>query len=108
MSDDNGDQPMDMLKEVRKRRKGEVPSGIAALTPEQRSTFSRQGGEAAHAKGTAHEYDSLEAAAAGKLGGASIVAKYGREYMREIGRRGAQKRNANRQAARQEEIEQDG
>lgn len=44
------------------------------------------GGVAAHAAGTAHEFDSAEAVEAGRKGGLSISRN--REHMRAIGRLG--------------------
>jgi uncharacterized protein len=43
--------------------------GFAAMTPEKRREISSKGGKAAHEKGTAHEFDSEEARAAGRKGG---------------------------------------
>lgn len=45
------------------------PRGFAALSPEQRAEISRKGGRAAHEKGTAHQFDTEEARAAGRKGG---------------------------------------
>lgn len=39
--------------------------GFAALDPVRRSEIARQGGRAAHERGTAHEFDPVEARAAG-------------------------------------------
>lgn len=43
--------------------------GLARLSPEERKAISAKGGRAAHAKGTAHEFDSSSAARAGAKGG---------------------------------------
>lgn len=43
--------------------------GFATMTPERRREISSQGGKAAHAAGTAHEFDSEEATEAGRKGG---------------------------------------
>ena len=51
------------------------PRGFATLTPEQRQEISSMGGRAAHAVGTAHEFTSDEARAAGAKGGKSTHAK---------------------------------
>ena len=45
------------------------PRGFAMLDPEKRREISRRGGIAAHAKGTAHEFTTDEARAAGRKGG---------------------------------------
>jgi uncharacterized protein len=49
--------------------------GFASMTPEKRREISSRGGKAAHAKGTAHEWDSGTAAAAGAKGGKALHAK---------------------------------
>ena len=52
------------------------PRGLAAVDPDLRKEFSRRGGIAAHAAGTAHEFTSEEAREAGRKGGkASAAAK---------------------------------
>lgn len=43
--------------------------GFASLSMERRREIASQGGKAAHANGTAHKWDSTEAAAAGRKGG---------------------------------------
>ena len=43
--------------------------GFASMTPEKRQSIASKGGKAAHILGTAHKWDSAEAARAGKLGG---------------------------------------
>jgi len=43
--------------------------GFAAMSPEERRRISALGGKAAHRKGTAHEWDLEQAAAAGRKGG---------------------------------------
>jgi general stress protein YciG len=43
--------------------------GFAAMNPEQQREIASKGGRAAHQRGTAHEWDSAEAAAAGRKGG---------------------------------------
>jgi uncharacterized protein len=45
--------------------------GFAALDQEQRRRIASMGGRAAHEKGTAHEFTSEEAAAAGRKRGQS-------------------------------------
>lgn len=39
------------------------------MDPEQQREIASMGGKAAHQKGTAHEFDSAEAAEAGRKGG---------------------------------------
>ncbi len=43
--------------------------GFASMDDEQKRTIASLGGKAAHRKGTAHEFTSEEAAAAGRKGG---------------------------------------
>ncbi len=43
--------------------------GFASMSPDERSRIASLGGKAAHAKGTAHEFDSEEARRAGRKGG---------------------------------------
>lgn len=43
--------------------------GFAAMNRDQQRQIASKGGRAAHEKGTAHEWNSHEAAAAGKKGG---------------------------------------
>jgi general stress protein YciG len=54
---------------ARKRR------GFAAMDPKLVSEISRKGGKAAHSAGTAHEFTSDEARAAGRKGGLATHAK---------------------------------
>jgi general stress protein YciG len=57
----------------RKRR------GFAAMDPKLVSEISRKGGKAAHSAGTAHEFTSDEARAAGRKGGLATHAKRKRD-----------------------------
>jgi general stress protein YciG len=50
--------------------------GFAAMDPQRQREIAREGGRAAHAKGTAHEFTSEEARAAGKKGGAVKRARF--------------------------------
>ncbi|HXH06065.1 MAG TPA: KGG domain-containing protein [Vicinamibacterales bacterium] len=43
--------------------------GFASMSPEKQREIASKGGRAAHAKGTAHEWTSEEARAAGRKGG---------------------------------------
>lgn len=45
------------------------PRGFAAMDPEQQRQIASMGGRAAHQRGTAHEWNSREAADAGRKGG---------------------------------------
>jgi len=68
--------------------------GFASMDMEKQREIARKGGKAAHAKGTAHEFTSDEARAAGRKGGERVSSN--REHMSRIGRIGgkssAQKR----------------
>lgn len=50
-------------------RTGSSNRGFAAMDPEEQRSIASEGGRAAHAKGTAHEFTSEEAAEAGRKGG---------------------------------------
>jgi uncharacterized protein len=43
--------------------------GFASMDEEKQREIASKGGKAAHEKGTAHEFDSAEAAEAGRKGG---------------------------------------
>jgi len=68
--------------------------GFAAMPKEQQRAIASKGGKAAHAKGTAHEFTSDEARAAGKKGGEAVSEN--RQHMSEIGRKGGEKRGKQR------------
>ena len=72
--------------------------GFAAMDAEKQRAIASKGGKAAHEKGTAHEFDSSEARAAGRKGGVTVSRN--REHMAAIGRRGGEARGANRAARR--------
>ncbi|MBW4426336.1 MAG: KGG domain-containing protein [Nostoc desertorum CM1-VF14] len=56
------------------------------FTSEEAREAGQKGGKAAHEKGTAHEFTSEEAREAGKKGGEAV--SQDREHMAEIGREG--------------------
>lgn len=60
--------------------------GFASMSSERQREIARKGGKAAHEKGTAHEFTSDEARAAGRKGGERVSAD--RSHMSRIGRRG--------------------
>src|SRR5450830_1636954 len=64
--------------------------GFAAMDQNQQREIASKGGQAAHQKGTAHEFDSEEARRAGQKGG-EVVSR-DREHMAEIGRKGGESR----------------
>ena len=69
------------------------------MSPEKQREIASKGGRAAHAKGTAHEFDSNEARAAGRKGGMAVSRN--REHMAAIGRRGGEARGQRARAAAQ-------
>jgi general stress protein YciG len=72
--------------------------GFASMDEERQRAIASEGGRAAHARGTAHEFTSEEAREAGRKGGEAV--SQNREHMAEIGRRGGEARgNAHRKAA---------
>jgi general stress protein YciG len=86
-----------VVQEGPNRRKTIMSSkrGFAAMNPEQHRSISVAGGKAAHAKGTGHEFTSEEAREAGRRGGQKTAEN--RKHMSEIGRKGANARNAARE-----------
>jgi general stress protein YciG len=64
--------------------------GFASMAPDKRSEIARKGGQAAHVKGTAHEYAPQEARVAGRKGGKRV--SQDRAYMSAIGSKGGVKR----------------
>ncbi len=53
--------------------KGRGNQGFASMSKEKQREIASKGGKAAHEAGTAHEWDSEEAAAAGRRGGQKKV-----------------------------------
>ena len=77
---------------------GGAKRGFAAMDENQQREIASKGGQAAHQKGTAHEFDSEEARRAGQKGGEAVSRD--REHMADIGRKGGESRqSANRAAA---------
>ena len=68
--------------------------GFASMDREKQKEIASKGGRAAHAKGTAHEFDSGEAREAGRKGGVAVSRN--REHMAAIGRRGGEARGQTR------------
>lgn len=84
--------------------RGRSNRGFASMDRSKQREIASKGGRAAHQKGTAHEFDSSEARAAGRKGGVTVSRD--REHMAAIGRRGGEARGANRAARLQQQ--QDG
>jgi len=73
--------------------------GFASMDQSKQKEIASKGGRAAHAKGTAHEFDSGEARAAGRKGGMAVSRN--REHMAAIGRRGGEARGQRAREASQ-------
>jgi uncharacterized protein len=68
--------------------------GFASMDTEKQREIARKGGQAAHQKGTAHEFTSDEAREAGRKGGERVSAN--REHMAAIGRLGGKRSSGRR------------
>jgi general stress protein YciG len=66
--------------------------GFASMDEARQKEIASKGGQAAHEKGTAHEFSSEEAREAGRKGGKAVSKD--REHMAEIGRKGGEARGA--------------
>lgn len=71
---------------------GASKRGFAAMDENQQREIASKGGQAAHQKGTAHEFDSEEARRAGQKGGEAVSRN--REHMADIGRKGGESRQS--------------
>jgi uncharacterized protein len=86
----------DNASESGSAQRGRSNRGFASMDRSKQREIASKGGRAAHQKGTAHEFDSSEARAAGRKGGVTVSRN--REHMAAIGRRGGEARGANRAA----------
>ena len=77
--------------------------GFASMDESKQKEIASKGGRAAHAKGTAHEFDSGEARAAGRKGGMAVSRN--REHMAAIGRRGGEARGQRARLASQSGVD---
>ena len=78
-------------------RTGTKARGFASMTSEKQREIARKGGRAAHERGTAHEFTTDEARAAGRKGGERVSAN--RSHMAEIGRLGGRSSAGRRSTA---------
>ena len=62
--------------------------GFASMDAAKQKSIASRGGRAAHEQGTAHEFSSEEARAAGRKGGEAVSAN--RAHMAAIGRKGGE------------------
>jgi general stress protein YciG len=76
---------------------GPAKRGFAAMDQAQQREIASKGGQAAHQKGTAHEFDSEEARRAGQKGGEAVSRN--RAHMADIGRKGGESRQSAQRAA---------
>src|SRR5262245_879563 len=76
---------------------GQSKRGFAAMNPQKQREIASKGGQAAHQKGTAHEFSADEARAAGRLGGKAVSSN--RAHMAAIGRKGGQRSAVNGSAS---------
>jgi general stress protein YciG len=65
---------------------GSNKRGFGSMNQDKQRAIARKGGQAGHAKGTAHEFTSEEAREAGRKGGETVSRD--REHMAEIARKG--------------------
>jgi general stress protein YciG len=72
--------------------KGTAKRGFAAMDEATQRAIASKGGQAAHQKGTAHEFDSEEARRAGQKGGEAVSRD--RAHMAQIGRMGGETRQS--------------
>jgi general stress protein YciG len=79
------------------QKSGGAKRGFAAMDENQQREIASKGGQAAHQKGTAHEFDSEEARRAGQKGGEAVSRD--REHMADIGRKGGESRQSANRAA---------
>lgn len=88
-------QSKDKPSESQSKQKSEAQGGkrgFAAMNQQLQREIASKGGQAAHQKGTAHEFDSEEARLAGQKGGVAVSRD--RDHMAEIGRKGGESRQA--------------
>lgn len=72
------------------------------MDPARQREIASKGGRAAHEKGTAHEWSSDEARAAGRKGGVTVSRD--RAHMAAIGREGGESRSAAARQARMSRV----
>ena len=85
-----------MSTEAKRTGDGTKARGFASMASDKQREIARKGGQAAHARGTAHEFTADEARAAGRKGGERVSKN--RSHMAEIGRLGG-RTSAGRRAA---------
>ncbi len=78
---------------------GKRRRGFASMDPARQREIASRGGRAAHAKGTAHQWDAESARQAGRKGG-EVVSR-DRAHMATIGKEGGDRRSQKVRSARQ-------
>ena len=73
----------------RLRRSSGGRRGFAGMSDQRQQAIAAEGGRAAHARGTAHEFSSAEARKAGQKGGEAVSRD--RSHMAKIGRKGGER-----------------
>lgn len=73
---------------ARSRSRSSAGRGFASMSATKQRAIASEGGRAAHEQGTAHEFTSAEARAAGQKGGQRVSRN--RRHMAEIGRKGGE------------------
>ncbi len=93
-----GNESRDTAESRPTESSGTSRRGFASMDESRQRAIASEGGRAAHARGTAHEFTSEEAREAGRKGGEAV--SQNRQHMAEIGRRGGEARgNAHRAKA---------
>jgi general stress protein YciG len=87
---DNNEETRKEIEENENAQSGNEPKksrrGFASMSPEQQRQIASKGGQAAHQRGVAHQWNADEARKAGKKGGEKV--SQNRQHMAEIGRKG--------------------
>lgn len=78
-------------------RNGRSQRGFASMSKERQREIASRGGRAAHEKGTAHEFNSVEASVAARIGHQRGTAhEFTADEARQAGRKGGLARARNR------------
>jgi general stress protein YciG len=102
MAEETNDTQRSEVQETTHDRDGESRAkarvtGFALMDPERRKAIASAGGKAAHARGTAHRFDSSTASAAGRRAHERGTAHvWTPEAAREAGRKGGRAARKNR------------
>jgi len=86
-------------KNTQNTNQGTSNRGFASMDEDTQRKIASQGGQAAHQKGTAHEFTSEEAREAGRKGGEAV--SQDRQHMADIGRKGGEAHGGSQQQSAQ-------